>query len=91
MTGYIRYQNFKNWDTSQKAAATILFTILSFAAIMATGYIPSMENIKGIFYVLLFSLIISVLSKKFQGENILQHVTPGRDLFSIQCRCLGGT
>jgi hypothetical protein len=41
-----------------------------------------MEKIPGFFYVLLFSLIISVSSRRFQGDHILQHVSSGGKLFS---------
>jgi hypothetical protein len=82
MGSYMMYKNFKTFGDHRKAAATILFTILAFVALIGSAFIPSREKIPGFFYVLLFSLAIAVLSKRFQGDQILQHVSSGGKLFS---------
>jgi hypothetical protein len=71
---FMIYQNFKSFGDHKKARATILISVLVMLSIMATVFIPFLEKIPGIFYTILTTLSVSLLTKKYQGNLIATHI-----------------
>ena len=79
---FMIYQNFKSFGDHKKARATILIAILAMIGIMATGFIPVLEKIPGIFFTILATIMISLLTKKYQGKLIETHIQQEGKIYS---------
>lgn len=73
-SGLMIYQNFKTLGEHKKASATVLVTVLAFIAIMATAFIPALDNIPGLVYSFMITVATSLLTRKFQGSLIDKHI-----------------
>ena len=71
---YMIYQNFKIFNDQKKAVATIIICIIVMLGILATTFVPVLEQIPGLVYTLLITLATSLLTQKYQGDLILKHI-----------------
>lgn len=71
---YMIYQNFKIFGDQKKAVATIIISILVMLGILATTFVPVLEQIPGLVYTLLITLTTSLLTQKYQADLILKHI-----------------
>jgi hypothetical protein len=79
---FMLYQNFKVFEEHKKASAIILITILTLGGITATSFIPALEKIPDIFYAILITIAVSLLTKKYQGNLINRHISTGGKIYS---------
>lgn len=79
---FMLYQNFKTLDAHKKANVTILITILTLIGLGATSFIPVLEEIPDIYYTILITLAVSLVTKKYQGHLIERHLSTGGKIFS---------
>lgn len=85
--GFMMYQNFKKFGEHKKAAATVVITVVALTALVATAMLPAMDRVPGVVYSLFLTLGISLLSNRFQGDLIQQHVSNGGKLHSSGRAC----
>ena len=71
---YMIYQNFKSFGEHKKAVITIALSIVFLIALIGTSFIPELDNIPGIFFTILITIIISLLTGKYQGKLIKKHI-----------------
>ena len=81
-SGYMLYKNFKTFGDDKKAGQTILLSIIGFVFILASGFIPVFEKIPGFFFSVLFTMITSLLTRKFQGDLISKHLNREGRIYS---------
>ncbi len=79
---YMIYQNFKIFGESKKAGATIVLSILVMIALIATAFIPALDNIPGIFFTIITTIAVSLLTSKYQGELIKKHIEADGKIYS---------
>lgn len=72
--GYMIYQNFKSLGDHKKATATVVISLITMAAVLATGFLPAFDRIPGYFYSIFLALAASLLTKKYQGDLIAEHI-----------------
>ena len=82
--GYMLYKNFKTFGEDKKAAQTIIFSIIGFVFILASGFIPVLEKIPGFFFSVFFTMITSLLTRKFQGDLISKHLNGDGRIYSTR-------
>ena len=71
---YMIHQNYKALGENKKAGITILLGIVFMALTIATAFIPVLENMPGILFTLITTIIISFLAEKYQGKLISKHI-----------------
>jgi hypothetical protein len=79
---YMIYQNFKSFGDHKKAVATILLSIVVMIALISTAFIPAFDNIPGLVFTILTTLIISLLTSKYQGDLIKKHIEADGKIYS---------
>lgn len=80
--GFMIYQNFKTFGEHKKAGATILLTIAITLALMGTAFVPALDKIPGFFFTILITLIISLLTKRYQSRLIEKHINNEGKIYS---------
>ncbi|HMI79031.1 MAG TPA: hypothetical protein VK484_09555 [Ferruginibacter sp.] len=71
---YMIYQNFKAFGDQRKAGTTIVITVLVMLLLIASTFVPVLEQIPGIIYGIVITMVVSLLTQKYQADLILKHI-----------------
>lgn len=81
VAGYCIAENFKVFNDFEKAKNTWIITILSMIAIIPLIFIIP-DNFPSFLFLLLYLSVSSYFLKKFQEQNIQNHIQNGGETFS---------
>lgn len=71
---YMIYKNFKVFGDQRKASTTIVITVLVMILLVASTFVPVLEQVPGIIYSIVITLAVSLLTQKYQTDLILKHI-----------------
>ncbi|MBL0738225.1 hypothetical protein JI750_15100 [Flavobacterium sp. GN10] len=80
VAGYCIAENFKAFNDFEKAKNTWIITALSMIAIIGLIFIIP-DNFPSILFPVLYSVVASYFLKKFQEQDILNHIQNGGETF----------
>lgn len=80
VAGYCISENFKTFNDFEKAKNTWIITALSMIAIIGLIFIIP-DNFPSILFPVLYSAVASYFLKKFQEQNIQNHIQNGGETF----------
>ena len=80
VAGYCIAENFKAFNDFEKAKNTWIITALSMIAIIGLIFIIP-DNFPSIIFPVLYSAVASYFLKKFQEQNIQNHIQNGGETF----------
>ena len=71
---YMIYQNFKVFGDQRKASTTIVITVLIMILLVISTFVPVLEQIPGIIYSIVITMVASLLTQKHQSDLIVKHI-----------------
>lgn len=80
--GLLLAQNFKSLEQPENATKTWLLAIFGFLLIIATAFIPVLDQLPAFVYSLACCLATHGAARKFQGKDIVMHQANGGRFYS---------
>lgn len=82
IAGYLIAENFKAFDEGKQATRTWVYAILASVVIFGIIFmIPDSINIPNYLFPVLYTLVASLVVKRFQGGQIAAHIDAGGETF----------
>jgi len=79
---YMLAENFKVLGEKRKAATTWLIAIFVFVLLIATPFIPVLDQIPPVAYPLIYAIAAGWAARRYQSDMIDEHIEKGGDVYS---------